>query len=90
MKVYALLTLHETGWGTRAGIGDPTAATNAAANASDEKPYLDSPLPQYQPSSQPQQYQQPPIEMQVYTSWKVSVAPATIERPRRPTYYSIP
>lgn len=22
MKVYALLTLHETGWGTRAGVGD--------------------------------------------------------------------
>ncbi|KZT04181.1 glycosyltransferase family 2 protein [Laetiporus sulphureus 93-53] len=29
MKIYALLTLHETGWGTRAGIGDPTAATAA-------------------------------------------------------------
>lgn len=22
MKVYALFTLHETGWGTRAGVGD--------------------------------------------------------------------
>jgi hypothetical protein len=22
MKLYALCTLHETGWGTRAGIGD--------------------------------------------------------------------
>ena len=22
MKIYALFTLHETGWGTRAGIGD--------------------------------------------------------------------
>jgi len=29
MKVYALLTLHETGWGTRAGIGDPSAAMAA-------------------------------------------------------------
>jgi hypothetical protein len=22
MKIYALFTLHETGWGTRAGVGD--------------------------------------------------------------------
>jgi hypothetical protein len=22
MKLYALFTLHETGWGTRAGVGD--------------------------------------------------------------------
>ncbi|KAI0783727.1 nucleotide-diphospho-sugar transferase [Abortiporus biennis] len=29
MKIYALLTLHETGWGTRAGVGDPTTATAA-------------------------------------------------------------
>ncbi|RXW15837.1 hypothetical protein EST38_g10018 [Candolleomyces aberdarensis] len=29
MKVYALFTLHETGWGTRAGIGDASAATAA-------------------------------------------------------------
>lgn len=27
----------QTGWGTRAGIGDPTAATNAASAASDSK-----------------------------------------------------
>jgi len=35
MKLYALCTLHETGWGTRAGIGDASAATAAvdAANA---------------------------------------------------------
>ena len=29
MKLYALFTLHETGWGARAGIGDPTQATAA-------------------------------------------------------------
>jgi len=32
MKIYALLTLHETGWGTRAGVGDPSVATAAAAS----------------------------------------------------------
>ncbi|KAH7108351.1 polysaccharide synthase Cps1p [Auriculariales sp. MPI-PUGE-AT-0066] len=32
MKIYALFTLHEVGWGTRAGVGDPTAATQAIAN----------------------------------------------------------
>jgi len=31
MKLYALCTLHETGWGTRAGIGDASAATAALA-----------------------------------------------------------
>lgn len=31
MKIYALCTLHETGWGTRAGIGDASAATAAMA-----------------------------------------------------------
>jgi hypothetical protein len=36
MKLYALCTLHETGWGTRAGIGDASAAT-AAVDAADEK-----------------------------------------------------
>jgi len=25
MKLYALFTLHETGWGTRAGVGDRTS-----------------------------------------------------------------
>ncbi|KAL7416986.1 glycosyltransferase family 2 protein [Mrakia frigida] len=29
MKIYALLTLHETGWGTRTGIADPATATQA-------------------------------------------------------------
>ncbi|KAJ2921667.1 hypothetical protein H1R20_g15427, partial [Candolleomyces eurysporus] len=36
MKVYALFTLHETGWGTRAGIGDASAAT-AALDRMNEK-----------------------------------------------------
>lgn len=36
MKVYALFTLHETGWGTRTGIGDASAAT-AAADRMNEK-----------------------------------------------------
>lgn len=36
MKLYALCTLHETGWGTRAGIGDIAAAT-AAIDAGNEK-----------------------------------------------------
>lgn len=46
MKLYALFTLHEVGWGTRAGIGDATQALNAlnAQNApggggAQEKPY---------------------------------------------------
>ncbi|KAG6818688.1 hypothetical protein H0H93_002793, partial [Arthromyces matolae] len=36
MKLYALFTLHETGWGTRAGIGDASAAT-AAMDQQNEK-----------------------------------------------------
>ena len=53
MKLYAACTLHETGWGTRAGIGDATAATAAMDNqgAVQEKddinagtsPYRDTP-----------------------------------------------
>jgi cellulose synthase/poly-beta-1,6-N-acetylglucosamine synthase-like glycosyltransferase len=52
MKIYALCTLHETGWGTRAGIGDASAATAALAaqdKLNDEKnnaannPYLHRP-----------------------------------------------
>lgn len=56
MKIYAALTLHETGWGTRAGIGDPTAATAAAATVSTEKtgyhdvsPQPQSPVSPYRP-----------------------------------------
>jgi hypothetical protein len=37
LKVPSLMTNIKTGWGTRAGIGDPTAATKAAADASNEK-----------------------------------------------------
>ncbi|KAF8625297.1 hypothetical protein AX15_005431 [Amanita polypyramis BW_CC] len=37
MKLYALFTLHETGWGTRAGIGDISAATAAADKLTNEK-----------------------------------------------------
>lgn len=28
MKLYALFTLHETGWGTRAGVGDRTSTSS--------------------------------------------------------------
>jgi len=37
MKLYALCTLHETGWGTRAGIGDAAAATAALDRQIEEK-----------------------------------------------------
>lgn len=37
MKIYALFTLHKTGWGTRSGIGDPATATTAAEHVN-EKP----------------------------------------------------
>jgi len=76
MKVYALCTLHETGWGTRAGIGDPTVATAAAANASNEKlqdaaRYKDPPIATavYQNYNPPRsrggshKYSQPPVEL---------------------------
>ncbi|KIY53419.1 glycosyltransferase family 2 protein [Fistulina hepatica ATCC 64428] len=39
MKLYALCTLHETGWGTRTGIGDIAAATAAASH----NPYANRP-----------------------------------------------
>jgi len=32
MKMYALFTLHEVGWGTRAGIGDASVALKALDN----------------------------------------------------------
>ncbi|KAI0779293.1 glycosyltransferase like family 2-domain-containing protein [Fomes fomentarius] len=71
MKLYALFTLHETGWGTRAGIGDARAATAAAdagtgggAGYTEKLPDTPS-YPQNQYPSQPfspqppqQQYQQ--------------------------------
>jgi hypothetical protein len=43
MKLYALFTLHETGWGTRAGIGDAAAATAAADRALLEEKLLPAP-----------------------------------------------
>jgi hypothetical protein len=60
MKLYALCTLHETGWGTRAGIGDPTAATAAISNASNEK-FRDSTGYQDVPTYQQQQPQHDPF-----------------------------
>lgn len=60
-----LLHYSQTGWGTRAGIGDPTAAT-AAADKGDtgEKPEL-SPQPSSSPRyPEPHHYQQPAVEMQ--------------------------
>jgi len=53
MKIYALLTLHETGWGTRAGVGDPSQAMAAAA--SNEK----------LTDIKQQQHKQPAMEMRV-------------------------
>lgn len=35
MKLYALFTLHETGWGTRTGIADPATATQALQDQND-------------------------------------------------------
>jgi len=73
MKLYALCTLHETGWGTRAGIGDASAATAAmdasnAAAARDEKsgtdPYsIQQPYPQ-RPYDPDQQFHQRPPQQQ--------------------------
>ncbi|KAL0957056.1 hypothetical protein HGRIS_003154 [Hohenbuehelia grisea] len=61
MKLYALCTLHETGWGTRAGIGDASAAT-AAMDANNNASPNEKSGPYNQPSyAQPQPYYaQPP------------------------------
>jgi len=67
MKVYALLTLHETGWGTRAGVGDPsqaTAAAEASKASSNEKHDARQGDSQYQQAPDPH-VRQPPMEMQV-------------------------
>lgn len=45
MKIYALFTLHKTGWGTRSGIGDPATATTAAQTAAHEKQAHQADLP---------------------------------------------
>ncbi|KAJ6591768.1 glycosyltransferase family 2 protein [Mycena vulgaris] len=74
MKLYALFTLHETGWGTRAGIGDVAAATAAAAEADSARlqektatannPYgysNNNPYEQAQPQAYPYQPQDSPF-----------------------------
>ncbi|OAX40903.1 hypothetical protein K503DRAFT_686565 [Rhizopogon vinicolor AM-OR11-026] len=64
MKLYALFTLHETGWGTRAGIGDPTkatAATDGGVSVVQEKAYYGVPTT---PTSPQSPYHQPAVEMQ--------------------------
>jgi hypothetical protein len=37
MKLYAVCTLHETGWGTRTGIADPATATQALQDQNDRE-----------------------------------------------------
>ncbi|WVN90842.1 uncharacterized protein L203_106085 [Cryptococcus depauperatus CBS 7841] len=55
MKLYALFTLHETGWGTRSGIGNITEATAAAEK---EKRETDLAQQQQQAYSQNGEYKQ--------------------------------
>jgi hypothetical protein len=38
MKLYALFTLHETGWGTRAGIGDRESRANVVVQGTSSRP----------------------------------------------------
>jgi cellulose synthase/poly-beta-1,6-N-acetylglucosamine synthase-like glycosyltransferase len=70
MKLYALFTLHETAWGTRAGIGDPTQATAATdaggigVNVVQEKAYFDVPNSPTLYSGHQPPYQQPAVQMQ--------------------------
>jgi hypothetical protein len=70
MKLYALFTLHETAWGTRAGIGDPTQATAATdaggigVNIVQEKAYFDVPNSPTLYSGHQSPYQQPAVQMQ--------------------------
>lgn len=59
MRKSLLTKMIQTGWGTRAGIGDPAAATAAAAtgdNPSNEKLQADNDVP---PSRAP--YQPTPV-----------------------------
>ena len=64
MKIYALFTLHETAWGTRAGIGDPSAATAAAAAAAkDGLSSAEKGGVIETPSHSHRGYQQPTVEM---------------------------
>lgn len=71
MKIYALFTLHETAWGTRAGIGDPTAATTAAAADTGKDPVSSSEKGEYFGTTiispqlhTPRSYYTPAVEMQ--------------------------
>ncbi|KXN85843.1 Hyaluronan synthase 3 [Leucoagaricus sp. SymC.cos] len=81
MKLYALCTLHETGWGTRAGIGDASAATAAMDN--NEKaagvnnvyqqradPYTNSqnPLSPFRDQAPPSPYQDNPSSAPIYAA----------------------
>ncbi|ORX40530.1 nucleotide-diphospho-sugar transferase [Kockovaella imperatae] len=45
MKLYAVLTLHKTGWGTRSGIGDPATATAAVLEKHDPPQRRSPPTP---------------------------------------------
>jgi len=38
MKIFALFTLHETGWGTREGVGDQDAALDDARDPTELAP----------------------------------------------------
>lgn len=40
MKLYALFTLHETGWGTRAGVGDRTSYLLKSYDTDNQQPPL--------------------------------------------------
>jgi hypothetical protein len=68
MKLYALFTLHETGWGTRAGIGDVAAATAAmdAGNAPATEKYPAEPA-----YAQPAYADAPPTPTGGYSSDQV-------------------
>ncbi|AAW45548.1 hypothetical protein CNBH2170 [Cryptococcus deneoformans B-3501A] len=48
MKLYALFTLHETGWGTRAGIGNITEATMAAEKENEASNFARQQQPDFQ------------------------------------------
>lgn len=45
MKIYALFTLHETGWGTRSGIGDRKSSRNHLHYTANEQLPPPPPLP---------------------------------------------
>ncbi len=75
MAILTLASVSQTGWGTRAGIGDARAAT-AAADAGQTTGYTEKlpdtpsytqnqyPSQPYSPQQQQQYYQQPAVEMQ--------------------------